>query len=78
MEFEAITAAVFMAVAAVGITAATAHAEQAVTEQPTAVHTGDTVSGVDREIITSSPFRLSAWSLSPSGTVDSRSHATVR
>ncbi|MFE9323652.1 hypothetical protein ACIHDR_20075 [Nocardia sp. NPDC052278] len=55
MKFEKITAAVFMAVSAVGITAATAHAEPAVTEQPTA---GDTTSGVDHGInyqITVSP-----------------------
>ncbi|MEV4125488.1 hypothetical protein [Nocardia sp. NPDC049707] len=55
MKFEKITAAVFMAISAVGITAATAHAELAVTEQPTA---GDTTSGVDHGInyqITVSP-----------------------
>ena len=55
MKFEKITAAVFMAISAVGITAATAHAEPAVTEQPTA---GDTTSGVDHGInyqITVSP-----------------------
>ncbi|WP_433598935.1 hypothetical protein ACQPXH_25000 [Nocardia sp. CA-135953] len=58
MKFEKITAAVFMAVSAVGITAATAHAEPAVTEQPTAVTVGDTTSGVDHGInyqITASP-----------------------
>ncbi|MEV5834434.1 hypothetical protein [Nocardia sp. NPDC052112] len=42
MKFEKITAAVFVAISAVGITAATAHAEPAVTEQPTAVTAGDT------------------------------------
>src|SRR5262245_55522382 len=55
MKFEKITAAVFVAISAVGITAATAHAELAVTEQPTA---GDTTSGVDHGInyrITVSP-----------------------
>ncbi|WP_063041026.1 hypothetical protein [Nocardia pseudovaccinii] len=55
MKFEKITAAVFMAISAVGITAATAHAEPTVTEQPTA---GDTTSGVDHGInyrITVSP-----------------------
>ncbi|MEU7765251.1 hypothetical protein AB0B25_09055 [Nocardia sp. NPDC049190] len=58
MKFEKITAAVFMTIAAVGITAATAHAEQAVTEQPTAVTAGGTTSGVDHGIkyqITVSP-----------------------
>ncbi|MBF6334790.1 hypothetical protein IU450_02705 [Nocardia abscessus] len=43
MKFEKITAAVFMAISAVGITAATAHAESAVTEQPTVVTVGDRV-----------------------------------
>ncbi|WP_433522277.1 hypothetical protein ACQPZ2_34680 [Nocardia pseudovaccinii] len=55
MKFEKITAAVFVAISAVGITAATAHAELAVTEQPTV---GDTTSGVDHGInyrITASP-----------------------
>ncbi|MGW4714862.1 hypothetical protein [Nocardia sp. NPDC004260] len=55
MKFEKITAAVFLVVSAVGITAATAHAEPAVTEQPTA---GYTTSGVDHGIdyqITVSP-----------------------
>ncbi|MEU6186429.1 hypothetical protein [Nocardia sp. NPDC047038] len=47
MKFEKITAAVFLAVSAVGITAATAHAEPAITEQPTA---GYTTSGVDHGI----------------------------
>ncbi|WP_039803099.1 hypothetical protein [Nocardia araoensis] len=50
MKFEKIRAAVFMAISAVGITAATAHAEQ-----PTV---GDTTSGVDHGIdyrITISP-----------------------
>ncbi|MGK8502375.1 hypothetical protein [Nocardia asiatica] len=37
MKFEKVTAAVFMAISAVGITAATAHAEPVVTEQATAV-----------------------------------------
>lgn len=58
MTFERITAAVFLAVSALGIAAATAHAEPAVAEQPTAVPTGRTVSGVDRGIgyrITVSP-----------------------
>ncbi|MFQ6326072.1 hypothetical protein ACLMAL_08025 [Nocardia sp. CWNU-33] len=58
MKFEKITAAVFMAISAVGISAATAHAELAVTEQPTAVSAGDTTSGVDHGInyqITVSP-----------------------
>ncbi|MGO4649863.1 hypothetical protein AB4305_33835 [Nocardia sp. 2YAB30] len=58
MKFEKITAAVFMATSAVGITAATAHAELAVTEQPTAVTAGGTTSGVDHGInyqITVSP-----------------------
>ncbi|MFE7802178.1 hypothetical protein [Nocardia sp. NPDC057440] len=47
MKFEKITAAVFMAISSVGITAATAHAEPAVTEQPIA---GDTTSVVDHGI----------------------------
>ncbi|MEU7628907.1 hypothetical protein AB0C34_02825 [Nocardia sp. NPDC049220] len=58
MKFEKITAAVFMTIAAVGITAATAHAEQAVTERSTAVIAGGTSSGVDHGInyqITVSP-----------------------
>src|SRR5262245_30210981 len=58
MKFEKITAAAFMAISAVGITAATAHAELAVTEQPTAVTAGGTTSGVDHGInyqITISP-----------------------
>ncbi|MFI6957263.1 hypothetical protein ACIBJI_27815 [Nocardia sp. NPDC050408] len=58
MKFEKITAAVFIAISAVGVTAATAHAELAVTEQPTAVSVGDTTSGVDHGInyqITVSP-----------------------
>ncbi|WP_433622877.1 hypothetical protein [Nocardia sp. CA-120079] len=50
MKFEKITAAVFMAISAVGVTAATAHAEPAVTAQPTAVTAGDTTSGVDHGI----------------------------
>ncbi|MGW4529560.1 hypothetical protein ACWEOI_01280 [Nocardia sp. NPDC004340] len=55
MKFEKITAVVFMAISAVGITAATAHAEPAVAEQPAAA---DVISGVDHEIgyqITISP-----------------------
>ncbi|MGQ4599363.1 hypothetical protein [Nocardia sp. R6R-6] len=55
MKFEKITVAVFMAISAVGITAATAHAKPASAEQPTAV---DTISGVDHGIdyqITVSP-----------------------
>ncbi|WP_067463472.1 hypothetical protein [Nocardia amamiensis] len=55
MKFEKITAAVFIAISALVITAATAHAEPAVTEQPTA---GGTTSGVDHGInyqITVSP-----------------------
>ncbi|MGW5109475.1 hypothetical protein [Nocardia sp. NPDC004123] len=58
MTFEKITAAVFMAISAVGISAATAHAEPALTEQPTAVSAEDTTSGVDHGInyqITVSP-----------------------
>ncbi|MGY5280123.1 hypothetical protein ACXGSC_19360, partial [Nocardia gipuzkoensis] len=54
MKFEKFTAAVFMVISAVGITAATAHAEPTVTEQPNA----DTTSGVDHGInyqITVSP-----------------------
>ncbi|MFE7745867.1 hypothetical protein [Nocardia sp. NPDC057455] len=56
MKFEKITAAVFLAVSALGITAATAHAEPAVTERQTA---GVTTSGVDHGIdyqITVSPL----------------------
>ncbi|MFE3055553.1 hypothetical protein [Nocardia sp. NPDC059239] len=55
MTFGKITAVVFMAISAVGISAATAHAEPALTEQPTAE---DTTSGVDHGInyqITVSP-----------------------
>ncbi|WP_280257497.1 hypothetical protein [Nocardia abscessus] len=58
MKFEKFTAAVFMVISAVGITAATAHAEPTVTEQPNAVTAGDTTSGVDQGInyrITVSP-----------------------
>ncbi|MEV6095723.1 hypothetical protein [Nocardia sp. NPDC051981] len=58
MTFGKITAAVFMAISAVGISAATAHAEPALTEQPTAVTAEDTTSGVDHGInyqITVSP-----------------------
>ncbi|MEV0298667.1 hypothetical protein [Nocardia sp. NPDC050710] len=50
MKFEKITAAVFMAISAVGVTAATAHAEPAVAEQPTVVTAGGTTSGVDHGI----------------------------
>jgi uncharacterized protein YcfJ len=56
MKFEKITAAVFLAVSALGITAAAAHAEPAVTERPTAEVTA---SGVDHGIdyqITVSPL----------------------
>ncbi|MFE4458721.1 hypothetical protein ACFROC_15325 [Nocardia tengchongensis] len=55
MKFEKVTAVVFMAISAVGITAATAHAEPAVAGQPAAA---DIISGVDHEIgyqITISP-----------------------
>ncbi|MFE3103008.1 hypothetical protein [Nocardia tengchongensis] len=55
MKFEKVTAVVFMAISAVGITAATAHAEPAVAEQPAAA---DIISGLDHEIgyqITISP-----------------------
>ncbi len=55
MKFEKITAVVLMSISAVSITAATAHAELAVTEQLTA---GETTSGVDHGInyqITASP-----------------------
>ncbi|MGW6331524.1 hypothetical protein [Nocardia rhamnosiphila] len=58
MKFEKTTAAVFLTISAVGITAATASAEPAVTKQPTAVTVGDTTSGVDHGInyrITVSP-----------------------
>lgn len=58
MKFEKMTAVVFLATSAVGITAATAHAQPAVTEQPAAVTAGDTTSGVDHGInyrITISP-----------------------
>ncbi|MFE3224506.1 hypothetical protein [Nocardia sp. NPDC059228] len=58
MTFGKITAAVFMAISAVGISAATAHAEPVVTEQPTAVTAEGTTSGVDHGInyqITVSP-----------------------
>ncbi|NKY31368.1 hypothetical protein [Nocardia gamkensis] len=56
MKFEKITAAVFLAVSALGISAATAHAEPAGTERPTAEVT---TSGVDHGIdyqITVSPL----------------------
>ncbi|MET8424137.1 hypothetical protein [Nocardia sp. NPDC004860] len=58
MTFGKITAAVFMAISAVGISAATAHAEPVVMEQPTAVTAEGTTSGVDHGInyqITVSP-----------------------
>ncbi|WP_433725313.1 hypothetical protein ACQP0C_29985 [Nocardia sp. CA-129566] len=58
MKFEKITAAVFIVISAVGVTAATAHAEPAVTEQPTVVTAEGTTSGVDHGInyqITISP-----------------------
>ncbi|WP_328393767.1 hypothetical protein [Nocardia sp. NBC_00416] len=58
MKFEKLSAAVLMTISAVGITAATAHAGPAVTEQPIAVTAGDTTSGVDHGInyrITVSP-----------------------
>ncbi|MEU1951196.1 hypothetical protein ACH474_02370 [Nocardia rhamnosiphila] len=58
MKFEKTTAAVFMTISAMGITSATARAEPAVTNQPTAVTVGDTTSGVDHGInyrITVSP-----------------------
>ncbi|MFI6369004.1 hypothetical protein ACIBG0_40550 [Nocardia sp. NPDC050630] len=47
MKFEKITAAVLIAISAVGVTAATAHAELAGTEQSSA---GDTTSGMDHGI----------------------------
>lgn len=59
MKFQKTTAAVFMAISAVGIAAATARAEPAVTKQSTAVTAGDTTSGVDHGInyrITVSPI----------------------
>ncbi|MEU2042834.1 hypothetical protein [Nocardia niwae] len=55
MKFDRITAAVLMVISAVGITAATAHAEPTMTEQSTA---GNTISGVDHGVdyqITVSP-----------------------
>ncbi|UGT70634.1 hypothetical protein LTT66_10955 [Nocardia gipuzkoensis] len=58
MKFEKFTAAVFMVISAVGITAATAHAAPTVTRQPNAMTAGDTTSGVDHGInyrITVSP-----------------------
>ncbi|MBB5914343.1 uncharacterized protein YcfJ [Nocardia transvalensis] len=51
MKFGKITATVFMAIAATGITAATAHGESAtVNEQPAAVTAGDATSGVDHGV----------------------------
>ncbi|MBB5914344.1 uncharacterized protein YcfJ [Nocardia transvalensis] len=51
MKFGKITATVFMAIAATGITAATAHGEPAaVAEQPAAVTAGNATSGVDHGI----------------------------
>ncbi|WP_040842028.1 hypothetical protein [Nocardia brevicatena] len=50
MKFEKITAAAFLAISAVGITAATAHAEPAATERPAAVTAGGATSGVDHGI----------------------------
>ncbi|WP_327152053.1 hypothetical protein [Nocardia sp. NBC_01329] len=58
MKLEKTTAAVFMTISAVGITAATAHAEPAVPPQPIAVPAGSTTSGVEQGIdyqITVSP-----------------------
>lgn len=58
MTFGKTTAAVLMTISAVGIAAATAHAEPAVPEQPTAVTAGGTTSGADHGIdyrITVSP-----------------------
>ncbi|WP_433562883.1 hypothetical protein ACQP1O_36475 [Nocardia sp. CA-151230] len=70
MMFEKFTATVFMAISAVGITAATAHAEPAVTEQPTAVTVGDTTSGVDHGInyqITVSPVDRAVYATVENG-----------
>ncbi|BDU03167.1 hypothetical protein [Nocardia sputorum] len=50
MKLEKITAAVFLAISAVGIAAATAHAEPVVMEQPPAVIAGDATSGSDHGI----------------------------
>ncbi|RDI52081.1 hypothetical protein [Nocardia mexicana] len=51
MKFGKITATVFMAIAATGITAATAHGESTVVnEQPAAVTAGNATSGVDHGI----------------------------
>ncbi|WP_280263538.1 hypothetical protein [Nocardia wallacei] len=51
MKFGKITATVFMAIAATGITAATAHGESTVVnEQPAAVTEGNATSGVDHGI----------------------------
>ncbi|MEU2090762.1 hypothetical protein [Nocardia beijingensis] len=50
MKLEKITAAVFLAISAVGIAAATAHAEPVVTEQSTAVIAGDATSVSDHGI----------------------------
>ncbi|MET8797645.1 hypothetical protein ABZV91_14550 [Nocardia sp. NPDC004568] len=58
MKFERATAAVFMTISAMGVTAATAHAEPVATKQSTAVTVGDTTSGIDHGIdyrITVSP-----------------------
>lgn len=50
MKLEKITAAVFLAISAVGIAAATAHAEPVVTEQPTAVFAVDATAVSDHGI----------------------------
>lgn len=58
MKFERSTVAVFLTIGALGITAATVRAEPAVSEQPAAVTSGVTTSGVDHGIdyrITVSP-----------------------
>ncbi len=58
MKFGKTTASVFLTISAVGITAATAHAEPAVAEQPAAMPAGATTSGNDHGIdyrITISP-----------------------
>lgn len=58
MKSGKLSAAAFTAISAVGISAATAHAEPATTEQPTTVTAGHTTSGVDHGInyrITVSP-----------------------
>ncbi|MFR9751631.1 hypothetical protein ACL02S_11405 [Nocardia sp. 004] len=78
MKFEKITAAVFMAISAVGITAATAYAEPAVTEHPTA---GYTTRGVDHGInyqITVSPVDRVVVTAVENGTFEiTRSGAVV-